>query len=87
MNLSDIAILNIKGSDYCCIISLISKNDRQTKWMYFLIEDEELLKKYDTIWNKVSTDIKKSLIASLSTVVFKNQNKSHVDEVTDFYDK
>ena len=26
MNLSDIAILNIKGSDYCCIISLISKN-------------------------------------------------------------
>ena len=24
---SDIAILNIKGSDYCCIISLISKNE------------------------------------------------------------
>ena len=27
MNLSDIAFLNIKGSDYCCIISLISQND------------------------------------------------------------
>ena len=26
MNLNDIAILSIKGSDYCCIISLISKN-------------------------------------------------------------
>ena len=26
MNLSDIAILNIKGSDYHCIISLINKN-------------------------------------------------------------
>ena len=26
MNLIDIAILNIKGSDYCCIISGISKN-------------------------------------------------------------
>ena len=26
MNLSDIAILNIKCSYYCCIISLISKN-------------------------------------------------------------
>ena len=26
MNLSDIAILNIKGSDYCYIINLISKN-------------------------------------------------------------
>ena len=25
MNLSDIAILNSKGSDYCCIISGISK--------------------------------------------------------------
>ena len=27
MNLSDIAILNIKDSDYRCIISLISKNE------------------------------------------------------------
>ena len=27
INLSDIVILNIKGSDYCCIISLISKNE------------------------------------------------------------
>ena len=27
MNLSDIAILNIKGSDFCCIISLITKNE------------------------------------------------------------
>ena len=27
INLSDIAILIIKGSDYCCIISGISKND------------------------------------------------------------
>ena len=27
MELSDIAILNIKVSDYCCIINLISKNE------------------------------------------------------------
>ena len=27
MNLSDIAILNIKGSDYRCIVSRISKNE------------------------------------------------------------
>ena len=27
MNFSDITILNFKGSDYRCIISLISKND------------------------------------------------------------
>ena len=27
VNLSDITILNIKGSDYCCIITLNSKNE------------------------------------------------------------
>ena len=27
VNLRDIAILNITDSDYCCIISLISKNE------------------------------------------------------------
>ena len=27
VNFRDIAVVNIKGSDYCCIISLISKND------------------------------------------------------------
>ena len=27
MNLSDIAILNIKSDDYCCIISGISKSE------------------------------------------------------------
>ena len=39
--------------------------DGQTKWMYFLIEDNDLLEKYDTIWDKVSSDKK----------VFKSQNK------------
>ena len=27
VNLSGIDILNIKGSDYCCIIGLVSKNE------------------------------------------------------------
>ena len=27
MSLSNIGILNIKGSDYCCVISLISKTE------------------------------------------------------------
>ena len=35
--------------------------DGQTKWMYFLIEDNDLLKKYNTIWYKVSADIKKRI--------------------------
>ena len=33
--------------------------DEKTKWMYFLIEDDDLLKKYNTIWDKVNADIKK----------------------------
>ena len=33
--------------------------DGQTKFMYFLIEDDVLLENYNTIWNKVSADIKK----------------------------
>ena len=32
--------------------------DGQTKWMCFLIEDDELLEKYNTICDKASTDIK-----------------------------
>ena len=46
----------------------VKSYDRQTKWMYFLIEDDELLEKYNTVWDKVSSDIKKKLIASLSTI-------------------
>ena len=29
--------------------------------MYFLIEDDNLLDRYNTIWNKVSTDLRKEL--------------------------
>ena len=32
--------------------------DGQTKWMYFLIEDYDLFRKYNNIWDKVSADIK-----------------------------
>ena len=28
----------------------------QTKWMYFLIEDNDLLEKYGTNWDKVNAD-------------------------------
>ena len=37
----------------------VKSYDRQTKWMYLLIEDDDLLEKYNTIWDKVSADIKK----------------------------
>ena len=44
MNLSDIAILNIKGSDYCCIISLISKNEAIK-----LMQNADLIEKSRTL--------------------------------------
>ena len=31
--------------------------DGQTKWMYFLIEDNNLLEKYNINWDEVSADI------------------------------
>ena len=48
----------------------IKRYDGQTKWMYILIADDDLLEKYNTIWDKVSTDVKK-LIESL-TIIKKN---------------
>ena len=45
--------------------------------MYFSIEDYDLLEKYNTIWNKVSADVKNNLIENLSIIKkkIKNQNK------------
>ena len=36
----------------------VKSYDRQTKWMYLLIEDDDLLKTFKTIWDIVSADIK-----------------------------
>ena len=37
----------------------VKSYDGQTKWVYFLIEDDDVLEKYNTIWDKVSTDMKR----------------------------
>ena len=57
--------------------------------MYFVIEDDDLLKKYNTIWNKVSAYIKKEFDSEpvYDKNYLKTKIKSHGDEVTDFYDK
>ena len=36
----------------------VKSYDDENKWMYFLIEDEELLKKYNEIYDKVSNQQK-----------------------------
>ena len=57
--------------------------------MYFLIEDDEFLVKYNTIWDKVSANIKVEF--HIKPVYNKNylktKIKSHGDEVTIFCDK
>ena len=37
----------------------MKRYDEQTKWMYFLIENDFLQEKYNTIWNEVTINIKK----------------------------
>ena len=46
MNLSDIAILNIKGSNYCCTISGISKSEAIN-----LMQSTDLTEKSGTVEN------------------------------------
>ena len=42
--------------------------DGQTKWMYFLIENDDLLEKYNTICVKSALISRKNLTVSLSTI-------------------
>ena len=55
----------------------------------FLIEDDELLEKYNTIWEKVSVNIKKEFDNEpvYNKELLKTKIKYHGDEVTDFYNK
>ena len=59
----------------------VKRYDRQTKWMHFLIKDDDLLKKYNTNWDKVSADIKKEFDNELvyKKTFLKTKTKSHSD--------
>ena len=46
MNLSDTAISNIKDSDYCCIISLINKNEAVN-----IMQNADLTEKSRILWS------------------------------------
>ena len=56
----------------------------QTKWMYFLIEDDDLLEKYNSMWDKLSADIKKEFDSKpvYNKNYLKSKVKYHGDEVT-----
>ena len=61
----------------------------QTKWMCFFIENDDLLEKYNTIWDNTSADIKTGFDSEpvYNKAHLKTEIKSHGDEVTGFYDK
>ena len=71
------------------ISAYIKSYDGQTKWTYFLIEDDDLLKKCNTIWDKFSADKKKEFGSKpvYNKEFLKTKIKRHGDEVTDFYNK
>ena len=54
--------------------------------MNFLIEDDDLLQNHNTIWFKVSADIKKEVDSEpvYNKNLLKTRIKSYVDEVRDF---
>ena len=73
-------IMLLKTSAY------VKSYDGRTKWMYFFIEDNDLLEKYNTIWNKFIADIKKEFDSepACNKNYLKTKIKSRGDEVTVF---
>ena len=67
----------------------VKRYDGQTKRRHFLIQDDGLLEKYNTIWDKVIADMKKELDSKsvYNKHFLKIKIKSHGNKVTDFYDK
>ena len=82
-NVQSLHVMLPKTSTY------VKSYDGQTKWMYFLIENDDLLEKYNTIWDKVSAYVKKEFDRELVYKFFENSfsEKSYGDDVTDFYEK
>ena len=51
--LKPLHIMHLRSSAY------VESYDVQTRWIYVLIENDDLLENYNTIWDKVTADIKK----------------------------
>ena len=69
--------------------SYVESFDGQAKWTYFFIENDYSLEKYNTIWDKVSADIKKEFDSKpfYNKKLLKTKIKFYGDEVTDFFNK
>ena len=64
----------------------VKSGDGETTWMYILIKDDELLEKHNTIWDKVSADMKEEFDREpvYNKNDLKTKLKSHGNEVTEF---
>ena len=60
--------------------------DGETLWMKFLIKDDDLLKKYNYIWNKVSNNTKKQFDCEPTYIkkILKTIIRSYNDEAIRF---
>ena len=63
--------------------------DGQTEGMQFQIEHDDLLKKYNTFWDKLSTNTEIEFDSDpvFNETFLKTKIKSHGDDVTEFYDE
>ena len=63
--------------------------DGQTKWIYFLLKDNELFEKYNTIWDKVRAVMKKQFNSEpvYAKSNLKTKLKSSSDKAADFHNK
>ena len=63
--------------------------DKLNECCFFLTENDNILQKYNTIWDKVSADTKREFDCEpvFNKDFLKTKIKSLGNEVTDFYDK
>ena len=67
----------------------VKSYDDQTKWITFLIEDDDLLEKYNILWDKVTSDVKREFDSELlyKKSLLKTKIKSYGYKAADFQDK
>ena len=67
----------------------VKSYDGQTNWMYFFIDNDDFLEKYNTTWDKLGSDIKKEFDIKpfYKRKILKTKIKCYSDEATDFHNQ
>ena len=79
-----LAIKMLKKLIFLARLSAFRRDFYKTKWMTFFIKDEKLLEKYNEIWEKVCTIIKKEFVIKL---VYNEQYLSYLKTKIKVYNK